>query len=227
MTTKHNLSTSGPGPVKATGEQRVCVFCHTPHNAIAPTEGVSVPIWNHSLSIAQYTLYESPTLLSPTSPTIRPDGASRLCLSCHDGTVGIGAVVNTGITQNTISMLGTGANGVLPTGASNLGTDLSGHHPVSIEVNNSLINDKGTQCTNNLVSWRVCLPLPGTLVKLSRTRNRYGSQSTGMGVQCTSCHDAHDDRSPGTSLFLRVGDKNNIDSLCMSCHQDCSQECPK
>ncbi|MCB1744366.1 MAG: hypothetical protein KDK91_28615, partial [Gammaproteobacteria bacterium] len=27
--TRHNLSASGPGPVKATQESQICVFCHT------------------------------------------------------------------------------------------------------------------------------------------------------------------------------------------------------
>ena len=31
--TKHNLSLSGPGPIQAQGETRICIFCHTPHNA--------------------------------------------------------------------------------------------------------------------------------------------------------------------------------------------------
>ena len=31
VTTKHNLSASGPGTVKATIESEVCIFCHTPH----------------------------------------------------------------------------------------------------------------------------------------------------------------------------------------------------
>ena len=30
---KHNLSTSGPGPIKSTTMTEVCIFCHTPHNA--------------------------------------------------------------------------------------------------------------------------------------------------------------------------------------------------
>jgi hypothetical protein len=31
--TKHNLSITGPGPVKSTTEGELCVFCHAPHNA--------------------------------------------------------------------------------------------------------------------------------------------------------------------------------------------------
>ncbi|VAW45953.1 Cytochrome c family protein, partial [hydrothermal vent metagenome] len=33
VNTKHNLSASGPGTLKATTESRVCVFCHTPHGS--------------------------------------------------------------------------------------------------------------------------------------------------------------------------------------------------
>ncbi|MGD1074728.1 MAG: cytochrome c3 family protein [Thermodesulfovibrionales bacterium] len=227
VTTMHNLSISGPGPVKATTEQRVCVFCHTPHGSTGNLAGINVPIWNHSLSSASYSLYSSPTLLSPTSPAIQPDGSSRLCLCCHDGTVAIGAVVNTGTAQNTISMIGTAGGGVMPAGTANMGTDISGHHPVSIEVNTSLINDKGTQCTEGLVAWRICTPQPGIPVTLSRTNNRYGSSNnTGVGVQCTSCHDAHADPNPGTTMFLTVGDINNLDPLCLACHLDCSLNCP-
>jgi hypothetical protein len=123
-------------------------------------------------------------------------------------------------------MAGTGPGGVMPEGASNLGSDLSGHHPVSIEVNDSLISDKASQCDDGLVSWRVCLPVAGTPVKLGKTNNKYGAHSTGLGVQCSSCHDAHEDREPGRSKFLRIGDQDNLEPLCMSCHSDCDAGCP-
>jgi hypothetical protein len=35
--TRHNLSTSGPGEIRALTETRICVFCHTPHNAAPAT----------------------------------------------------------------------------------------------------------------------------------------------------------------------------------------------
>jgi len=103
--TKHNLSISGPGSVKSDSEDRVCVFCHTPHNALTNLDGIHVPLWNHSLStVATYTLPSSPTMRS--TPQNPPDGDSRLCLSCHDGTVAIGSVVNSGAAVSTISMVG-------------------------------------------------------------------------------------------------------------------------
>ena len=40
--TKHNLSSSGRGDITAASETRVCIFCHSSHNA--SKEG---PLWNH------------------------------------------------------------------------------------------------------------------------------------------------------------------------------------
>lgn len=224
--TKHNLSTSGPGPVKATAETQICIFCHTPHGA------VTTPLWNHSMSAASYivpsaTMAQWATLKSrPQNP---PDGDSRLCLSCHDGTVAVGSIVNLGGAVTTISMQGGGyltAGGALsPSAPSYIGTDLSGHHPVSIEVNNSLINDKTIQCNNFEVSFRVCRPLPP--LKLRPTNNLYGAgPHTNLGVQCSSCHDAHDDPIPGASKFLRVGTAADTTPLCTKCHLSCASPCP-
>jgi len=33
VNSKHNLSVSGPGTVKASAEPEICIFCHTPHNS--------------------------------------------------------------------------------------------------------------------------------------------------------------------------------------------------
>ncbi len=227
-TTKHNLSTSGPGPIKATTEQRVCVFCHTPHRAIADVAGIGVPLWNHTLSVASYQLFSSATLLSPTSPVIQPDGSSRLCLSCHDGTVALGSVVNTGNTLSSLTLINTAPGGVMPEGVNNVGTDLSGDHPISIELNSALINDKAQQCDSGLVSFKVCSPPVGSPVHLERTNNRYGAgAATGVGVQCGSCHDPHEDPIPGVTVFLRAGDRINHDELCNACHiADCAAACP-
>lgn len=95
--TKHNLSVSGPGPIRATTEKEICVFCHTPHNA-----NPKVPLWNHAPSAAgNYTPYESLTLDAAVG---QPDGASKLCLGCHDGTVAVGLTGSRG----EIEMIGAG-----------------------------------------------------------------------------------------------------------------------
>src|SRR5690606_21340263 len=65
-------------------QQRICIFCHTPHNA--DTTVVDAPLWNHAVTNKTFQLYNSPTFDAVPG---QPQGASRLCLSCHDGTVAV------------------------------------------------------------------------------------------------------------------------------------------
>src|SRR6185503_13726252 len=50
LASKHDLSSTGPGTIKATAESDVCGFCHTPHRGTGET-----PLWNHAASTATYT----------------------------------------------------------------------------------------------------------------------------------------------------------------------------
>ncbi|HIJ83943.1 MAG TPA: hypothetical protein HPQ00_07035, partial [Magnetococcales bacterium] len=152
--TFHNLSFSGSSSrtVKATSEDQVCVFCHTPHGAVQ-TSGVNAPLWNRQLSGTTYTKTYESTSIEANINELRqgPGGTSKLCLSCHDGTMAIGAVnVLAGETPGTIAMTGTGTGGVMPggTGAStgftrNLGVDLSNDHPISFTYNSALATADG------------------------------------------------------------------------------------
>ena len=57
LNSKHNLSASGPGAIRASSETEVCIFCHTPHNSAPVT-----PLWNRNLPVAAYTVYTSNSL---------------------------------------------------------------------------------------------------------------------------------------------------------------------
>ncbi len=125
INTPHNLSTSGPGTVRATTEEQVCIFCHTPHNA-----STIQPLWNRYMPQSAYDVYSSSALdAKPGQPT----GTSKMCLACHDGTIALGNIVSR---DTDISM----QNGVttIPPGASNLGTDLSDDHPISFRYDAAL-----------------------------------------------------------------------------------------
>jgi predicted CXXCH cytochrome family protein len=74
------------------------------------------------LSGATYTPYTSTTMAATAGV---PSGSSKLCMSCHDGTVAIGSTMNVG----QIAMQG--LSGGKLTGPSSLGTDLSHDHPIS------------------------------------------------------------------------------------------------
>jgi len=125
--TKHNLSVSGPGQIKATSEQEVCIFCHAPHNA------ARTPLWNKPNSFATYTLYTSPTKNAIIG---QPDGNSIYCLSCHDGTIALGTV------SNKSTQINFGAITTL-VGSGNLGTDLSNDHPISFIYDAAIVSTNG------------------------------------------------------------------------------------
>ncbi|HJZ76750.1 MAG TPA: cytochrome c3 family protein [Vicinamibacterales bacterium] len=150
---KHNLSVNGTGTVRSTGTTEICIFCHAPHNT-----DPAPPLWNHMQSGTTYTPYTSTTMAAtPGAPT----GSAKLCLSCHDGTVAVGATVSRGLQ----SMAGVDASGHM-TGAAVLGSNLSDDHPISF------VPVTGPQIVN---------PPAGDPVKL----DVHGE------LQCRSCHDPH------------------------------------
>jgi predicted CXXCH cytochrome family protein len=107
---KHDLSVTGPGPIRATSERNACVFCHLPHNGANNRPELS----------AVHRPYESTTMVARTGA---PSGASRVCLSCHDGTIAVGQTRTRRI-QTTVAAIPADR-------PSNLGTDLRRTHPVS------------------------------------------------------------------------------------------------
>jgi predicted CXXCH cytochrome family protein len=220
-TTKHNLSATSPGTIKAVSETGICVFCHTPHGASVPGDA---PIWNHTLSTANYTVPSNaqPEWVTMLTTVGQPDKGAKLCLCCHDGTVAIGMLVNTpgpGSSGQAIQMLEVTPEGYMRTTAGGyIGTDISGHHPISIAVNDTLKNDKLAQCSLGVVAFYV--EYPSGTVKLWPTNNTYkgnpGVLINGKpsGVQCRSCHDPHNDP---IGSFLVI-DKMLV---CSACHKLC------
>jgi len=179
--TKHNLSVTGPGDIRSPTEGDICIFCHAPHNKSGPG-----PLWNHEMSAAAYTPYSSSTLKATVG---QPTGSSKLCLSCHDGTVAVGMVAS----RRTPIPMRQGVT-TIPSGPSRLGTDLSGHHPISFTYDSALMALQGELRDPGALSPEVRLDKNGQL-------------------QCTSCHDPHNNMY-GSFLV-----KQNVASaLCVDCH---------
>ncbi|HEG43392.1 MAG TPA: hypothetical protein ENH94_05020 [Phycisphaerales bacterium] len=145
-----------PHDLRAKGAKSTCSFCHTPHGALRNT-----PVWNHKLSTAVYKIYSSSSLDAKVG---QPTGSSKLCLSCHDGTVALGQV-----RRGKPSSAGTR----IRPGAANLGTDLSDDHPISFIYSPGL-SGKDPQI-------RAVSALP----------SHFKLDNSGE-LQCTTCHDSHD-----------------------------------
>ncbi len=178
--TVHNLSVSGTGVINSPTEQEVCVFCHAPHN----TNGAN-PLWNRQTPATSYSIYSSSTLDSQPG---QPTGSSKLCLSCHDGTIALGDVLSR---AQPIPVSG---GGVIPPGHTNLGTDLSNDHPVSFLYSSSLSN------ADSKIVAPSSLPLGFRLDSNSE-------------LQCTTCHDPH--QNSNGKFLVRTP---QFGDLCSSCH---------
>ena len=254
--TKHNLSavadaTSTPSggivptrTFKSTTETQVCVFCHTPHGA---TLGVTA-LWNRKLSNATYLPYSSSSLDAEYilgRQLDQPGGSSKLCLSCHDGTLAIGSVnVLNGVGgaegSQTIAMPDV-ASGVMASGSGtttgytrNLGVNLSNDHPISVNYTAALfardgelrgvdVDQKDTTTSGAIIG-----------VRSSGYSPKAPLERAGVGdgqIQCATCHDPHlreTDTTKGNQKFLILNRfqeetatpiySNVTDINCVACH---------
>lgn len=256
----HNLSAGSSG-IQAISETRICIFCHTSHNANMDADLINAPLWNHSLSDAVYNVLSPGTVVNSStkyslasggvvnmlSSPSAPDGTSRLCLGCHDGTVSIGSVGSEplGISMNTVDPC-LDADGKLQSSCSNpgpyIGNDLTTKHVISIPMNGTLISASrnncfvATQTTKLKYPWDGPDALPATVILRPTMKQYSGSYgisglsnalmptskySSGYyyGVQCSTCHDPHKWAASGE------GDKfivtSTFDALCKACHTGC------
>lgn len=142
------------------GSNQLCVFCHTPHNATGTTSETG-PLWNRATTTSSFTVYSSPSLNA--SPT-QPDGNSKACLSCHDGTIAVDAYGGR-----------TGSHFV--TGAALIGTNLGNDHPVSFTYDGALATADG-----------------GLVTPASARAVVAGIPLFDSKVQCASCHSVHNNQ---------------------------------
>jgi predicted CXXCH cytochrome family protein len=179
--TQHDLTGTGTGPVKSTVTDS-CLFCHAPHNVIPNI----TPLWDQTLSSQTYTTYTSSTYNSGAQTPAT--GSSKLCLSCHDGTVAVGLTV---------------AKGQLPTtGTMNpadvFGSNLAKSHPVSMTA-----VDDGQ--------------LAATLFATPASTKDAAVKLDAGKTECITCHDPHvQNNDPTVPMFLVR--TNSSGALCLACH---------
>jgi predicted CXXCH cytochrome family protein len=181
VNSKHDLSTFGPGPIRAIDESRICIFCHVPHNA-----SPAAPLWNRYNPTTHYRIYASPT----TDARIdQPGPASKLCLSCHDGSIALGLTLDRPLTSP-IPL----THPFIPTGPSNLTNDLSDDHPIGLRYDRALANRDRQIRPPELVDHRIKLGTRGEL-------------------ECVACHEPHNNE---LGRFLRITEREG--ALCITCH---------
>jgi predicted CXXCH cytochrome family protein len=180
--TPHDLSTRGWGTTE------LCKFCHTPHLAQAVA---GAPLWNHRTTAATYTLYSSATFKGAASQT-QPGPTSKLCLSCHDGTVAVDSFANGGSLQ-------TGTHFMTSTNLVGTGGSLANDHPISFNYDAALATADPT----------LVAPANANYVDSAHTIPLFASK-----LECASCHASHDNTY---TKFLRISNAGS--ALCLKCHK--------
>ena len=182
-------------------DNQLCKPCHTPHQASA-SAGIQ-PLWNHQLTNASFTLYSSPTMDAVPQ---QPGGKSKMCLSCHDGTVAYDN--HSGITAGTRYVT-----------FGNITTNLGDDHPIAFLYDANLAAQDG-----HLYDPETTMSGLGGTILEDLLENGY--------LECTSCHDVHISRNtqgcigchtvhgsgPYTgTLSLWITNLNS--TLCLTCHK--------
>lgn len=218
---KHDLSaTTGGISNKSSDETQVCIFCHTPHSARP-----AVPLWNRNISGGgmTYNLYSNPATMQATpafGDTGDPGnmellgGPSRLCLSCHDGTISVADVLNR-FPDDSSPTMGSGSEldldgSLVDSSSANIGeaslgagtADLSNDHPISFVYSSALASSDG----------ELHDPQDPSHTEIQALLKNYAG-AAGGNFECSSCHDPHD---PDIPPFL-VKD-NGGSALCLTCH---------
>lgn len=169
---------------------QICVACHAPHNTAVLADA---PLWNHALSTATYTVYASSTFNAAAG---QPGSTSKLCLSCHDGTVAVN------------SFGGATGNEFL-TGKVNLGTALTNDHPIGFTYDAALVTTDGALA-----------PITTAVTIGSGTKTKAGTIATNMlysgKMECASCHDVHNTFTAAGGNLVKVSMSGS--ALCTTCH---------
>jgi len=187
--------------------QEICRVCHIPHDHGVNKYYDAGLLWNRPVSKANYTMYSSDTMSQTAG---QPTGSSKLCLSCHDGSVALDTFDKYNTTDNNIEQYGAGKQIPGPQTAGQ--KDMRGTHPVSIVYPPTATTSRRyLQYTSN-ASWAGGGTIADTL-------------EAGL-IQCATCHDVHNQEvqstSGGAGNLLRTGQTvakgGTASGLCLTCH---------
>ena len=187
------------------GRQEICRVCHVPHDHSRATQRyLNGLLWNHAVSSATYTMYNnawSSTING--AQTAQPVGVAKLCLGCHDGTVGIDTFDK--YAGGTVNITDYDPDFKIPGFTDGANLDLRGTHPISIVYDDAADTSLRDPAT--------------TAMGLSGVINDVLDNGR---VQCSSCHDVHDQESVANTHLLRVpqtiGQGGVASGLCLTCH---------
>ncbi|MDD4889298.1 MAG: hypothetical protein PHU85_05160 [Phycisphaerae bacterium] len=174
-----------------------CGLCHLPHKAAKPTDASAswgVPLWNPVNTqdgLPTFNVYTSPAFNALGTGISQPDGPSKMCLGCHDGTFWVSTIHTFG---NTKAMT------------------LTESHPISFVFDTALSTNPNLHVAGSLKDPATALSgltSGGTIA--TDLLDSHGK------VQCTTCHDVH--TSGQGDYHLRYDYSADAGkTMCRTCH---------
>jgi hypothetical protein len=218
--------------------ERVCVYCHTPHNAVVkdPNDPLGVnflPLWNHDFSTNTFLAYNWAT--PDNTPFTIADplvGPSRLCMSCHDGSIAVDQHGPAMPRVGNIKLTGNRAIGH--------DGDLTTTHPIGFDYvaartgrNITVGGNAVTEVVNENTPFASAITINADAnSNVYNTVTRNGSRTikstlyNGQMMTCATCHEVHNkenaaqapatDGSATPNYFLYAKEQQSL--ICLSCH---------
>lgn len=211
----HDINVAGTGSYTHDTYQRVCVFCHTPHNALA-NGATPKPLWNHAESTVNIPAY---TWSSPANSAIAMNvldplvGPSRLCMACHDGLTAVDSHGSAGSQVGSTALNST----------TRTITDLTVTHPIGFKYADAMTARGATELvpdtTGFLTSAVTAAFDTNTRAGATYTTKTIGDTMYNGYMTCASCHDVHNTvNAVGTGYNYFIYAKEEGSAICLSCH---------
>ena len=233
--TKHNFAIGGSARGAAaagTGQVQVCIYCHTPHNAVSVG-----PLWNKANTTVGtvFKLYtSSPSLSSATkASTLTANSPSLLCLGCHDGKTAMNILHNTsyGVDAASVGIAGYPAGTRVITadgGAVNgafvmqapvedlmSGTGLTPENRIGGASGDNLTDDHPIGFSYSAAYGEKPTKLRDTIDPQMSSIRFFGPEKR---VECSTCHNPHLDPNGDIGFAPFLVKSNASSALCLSCH---------
>ena len=192
----HDFTKDGTGGWNLLGTNGpICAICHTPHKA----DSTNTALWTHANTTQNsYTLYSSTTMKASLS---QPGPSSKLCLSCHDGSIAVDSFGGN-----------TGTHTISTTSRKNLGAQaLNDDHPIGFTYDSALATSNGSlfDPSSKVVTIGASPSKSDTITSLLLYAGK---------MECSSCHDVHNTFTVGANGTGMVKISTSGSAICLACH---------
>lgn len=222
----HDMRASA-GAVDFGGNDRVCAFCHTPHHAYYDADPLNYyPLWSRELDTQVFDPYFSLTINAVDYAADIAVGPTRLCMSCHDGTIAPDQHYGQAGTAALLTGDSWGQAGVGSFAGGN--PNLANDHPVGFNYLDVAIGPVAGDPDPALVSGATPNQDPWVRMApgLAYDGNPYGLLVEqrlfgGAYMTCATCHDVHNKMNADSltqAVNYLVLSPQTDSALCLTCH---------